>query len=248
MKHHEVKAVLEAQVYKGKIMQEVQEKVQLLSMTESPIMFLERCGRVCYKSEEKMTCKDPNCGIVDGLVFYCSECKERAEKFVKGIVKRGHESVIEHANATLLFITDRGMTHEQVRHRLCAYSQESTRYCNYGGKGIQVIQPDLSDAREKFVKAQDTWHEAMRNAENAYDALIEMGIKPQWARSVLPTCVKTEIVHTANFREWRHILNIRALNKGAHPQIRNLMKMALDVFMKSSAKPIFEDIAEQWEN
>lgn len=228
-------------------MQAIKESVKLLSMTENPIQLIERCGRVCYKSEEKMTCKDPNCGISEGgEVSYCSDCQERAEKFVKGIVKRGHESVIEHANATLLFITDRGMTHEQVRHRLCAYSQESTRYCNYGGKGIQVIEPDLSDAREKFGKAQDTWRQAMRDAEKAYDALIEMNIKPQWARSVLPTCLKTEIVHTANFREWRHILNIRALNKGAHPQIRNLMKMALDIFMKSEASPIFEDIAEQW--
>lgn len=161
---------------------------------------LEIAGRTAYKSEDKITLGS-------------------AERFVESILKRGHESVIEHFNITVKFITDRGVTHEIVRHRLVAYTQESTRYCNYKNKGMVFIQPvfwgDNGDA-------YDVWQEHMLDCETAYNTLIGFGATPQEARTVLPNSLKTEIVCTTNIREWRHILKLRTA-KTAHPQMRALM-------------------------
>jgi len=241
---------------KGEIkMQVVEQSAELLAMTPNPLLLIERGGRVCYKSEDKLECHNLGCCSIDRQTGKrlppCDDCMQRASKFVKGIIKRGHDSVLEHASATFLLITDRGMTHELVRHRICSFSQESTRFCNYGNKGgeISVIEPDLSEAREKYGKAQDLWRETMRKVEEAYLQMIEMKIAPQWARSVLPTCLKTEIATTANFREWRHMIGLRLNNKGgkAHPQIRALFRMILDELMQTEAAPIFEDIAKEAE-
>jgi thymidylate synthase (FAD) len=85
---------------------------QFVAMTPDPLKVIERAGRVCYKSEDRIT-------------------DESAEAFVRGIIKRGHDAVIEHATATFHIICDRGVSHETVRHRLASFCQESTRYCNY---------------------------------------------------------------------------------------------------------------------
>jgi thymidylate synthase (FAD) len=141
---------------------------------------------------------------------------------VRGLLKRGHESVIEHASATFWIRTDRGVTHELVRHRLASYSQESTRYCNYCGHGIEVIvPPGLSQ------KAHRAWRQSMEVAEQAYNAMIDDGMPPQLARSVLPNSLKTEIVTTMNFREWRHFLNLRLVGTTGkpHPQIQQIAGM-----------------------
>ena len=221
----------------------VPQSAELLTMTPHTMLLLERCGRVCYKSEERMGCEhatleDPEC---------CSECLRRATKFVQGIIKRGHESVLEHASATVLLVTDRGMTHEIVRHRLAAYSQESTRYVNYGNKGgeITVIQPNLSESEDEMV-ADKAWHHTVKCAENAYLGLVSGGVAPQHARAVLPTCLKTEIAVTANFRQWRHMMGLRLGNKAgkAHPQIRELFRMILAEFMETEAAPIFEEFID----
>jgi len=140
-------------------------------------------------------------------------------------IASGHHSVIEHASASFLFVCDRGVTHELVRHRLAAYSQESTRYCNYGkdkfGKEITVIEPP-----GLTVSQRGDWARAVREAEIGYLELLNNGCSPQIARSVLPNCLKTEIVTTCNLREWRHIFKLRT-SKAAHPQIREVMNMAL---------------------
>lgn len=164
---------------------------------------LERCGRVCYKSEDK---------IADGS----------AEKFLANIVKRGHEAVLEHFSFTVKFIVDRGVSHEIVRHRLASYCQESTRYCNYSkdgfGNEITVIEPVFFETDfDKWC----CWADACLAAERAYFKLIYSGCTPQEARSVLPTSLKTEVVMTANIREWRHFLRLRT-SKAAHPQIREV--------------------------
>ena len=152
---------------------------------------IERAGRTCYKSEDKITA-------------------DSARKFVAAIIKSGHESVIEHEKVTARIICDRGVTHEIVRHRIASYSQESTRYCNYGN---DKFGNELTFIKPCFWKEDDpkymTWKYAMKNAEQAYMDLIRLGATPQEARSVLPNSLKTEIVVTMNLREWRHFFKLR---------------------------------------
>jgi thymidylate synthase (FAD) len=158
----------------------------------------------------------------------------------------GHHAMLEHASASIKFICDRGVTHELVRHRLCAYAQESTRYCNYGaskfGNEITVIQPPGLD-QEHTDRRLHLWLDSMHKAEYTYLQMLEEGIPPQIARSVLPTCLKTEIVCTANLREWRHIFSLRLSNK-AHPQIKEIMRVAL-ALLKMECPTIFADINEE---
>jgi thymidylate synthase (FAD) len=183
---------------------------------------IERCGRVAYKSEDKIT-------------------EGSAEKFVRMIIKSGHESVIEHVSLTVKFICDRGVTHELVRHRICAFTQESTRYCNYSKNGLTVILPYFWQG-EAQLEQWNTWMVTTQAAEMAYDKLIHLGATPQEARSVLPNSTKTEIVVTANLREWRHILKLRCA-PAAHPQMRQLMIPLLKE-LKGFVPVIFDDIEE----
>jgi len=202
-------------------MRVVQQSAEVLAVSPEPLLLIERAGRTCYKSEDKIT-------------------EESAEKFVKMIMKRGHESVLEHGSATIKFITDRGVTHELVRHRIASFSQESTRFCNYGNSDeITVIEPlDLPTD-----KAWKRWSFACRSAEESYLAMLKEGASPQWARSILPNSLKTEIITTANFREWRHIFKLRFVGTAGapHPQIKELMGKALEQ-MKKNVPIIFDDI------
>ena len=183
---------------------------------------IEEAGRVCYKSEEKIT-------------------EDSAEKFVAGIIKRGHEAVLEHEAIRVKFIVDRGVSHEIVRHRLAAYCQESTRYCNYSkgkfGEEITVIEPCFWDKDSDLMK---DWRSAMRMAENHYLGLLHQGASPQEARSVLPNSLKTEVVMTANLREWRHFFKIRTA-PAAHPQMREVAIALLKEFQKL-VPVVFDDI------
>lgn len=187
---------------------------------------IEKAGRTCYKSEEKIT-------------------SDSAKDFVKRILASGHESVIEHEKLTVRVICDRGVTHEIVRHRIASYSQESTRYCNYSknsfGNEISVIEPCFwqSDSQEDKQKLA-AWKQAMEEAEKAYMKLIELGATAQEARSVLPNSLKTEIVMTMNLREWRHFFRLRTSN-AAHPQMREIARPMLDDF-KKRIPVIFDDI------
>ena len=199
-------------------------------VTDDPLRLIELCGRTCYKSEEKIT-------------------EFSSRKFVESILKRGHESVIEHSAMTVKFICDRGVSHELVRHRLCAFSQESTRYCNYKGGVTFVIPPWIFFASGEYNEQiedhslnlpEKTWFSAMIRAERNYKALINMSWSPQQARSVLPNSLKTEIVVTANFREWRHIFRLRC-SPAAHPQMREIM-IPLHKKCKELIPIIFDDI------
>ena len=183
---------------------------------------VEQAGRTCYKSEDKIT---------DGS----------AEKFVRNILKRGHEAVIEHGSITVRFTCDRGVSHEIVRHRLAAYCQESTRYCNYSKDGfggeITVIEPSWCSEGDP---AYDVWKKACLRAELAYFDLMTIGCSPQEARSVLPNSLKTEVVMTADLREWRHFLKLRCA-QAAHPDMRVLARQLLGV-LKMKYPVFFEDI------
>lgn len=183
---------------------------------------IEMCGRVCYKSEDRIT-------------------EDSAAKFISMILKSGHESVLEHEKITVRLICDRGVTHEIVRHRIASYSQESTRYCNYSkdkfGGEITFIRPFFwAEDDERF----ELWKSTMQDIENAYIKLLEMGAKPEEARSILPNSVKTEIVVTMNIREWRHFFRLRTSAK-AHPQMRELAIPLLREFQEKIPL-LFDDI------
>lgn len=186
---------------------------------------IELCGRVCYKSEGLMT-------------------EDSAERFVRGIIKRGHEAVLEHFSFSVRFIVDRGVSHEIVRHRLASYCQESTRYCNYSGdkfgNEIAVIKPYYL---EEGSVAFEEWKTACRRAEEAYTWLIQAGYSPQEARAVLPNSLKTELIMTANLREWRTVFRLRCSEK-AHPQMREVM-IPLLLKCNERAPVIFEDIVKE---
>jgi thymidylate synthase (FAD) len=221
---------------------------------------IEKAGRTCYKSEDKI---DPH----------------TAKAFIRKILKRGHESVIEHGAITVRFICDRGVTHELVRHRLAAYSQESTRYCDYAKPGSKpavtfVVPPWLDGsikrgAYKRFTDGESgeyvfvlldyvgstsesvlergsvdegswSWMNAMAQAAIHYTALRDSGWSPQQARSVLPNSLKTEIVMTANPREWRHVFHLRT-SGAAHPQMREVMIPLLGQFVRNWPV-LFEDL------
>jgi len=201
---------------------------------------IEYIGRKAHKSEDRITIDTTD---------------ESARKFIKMLLERGHLSVIEHVNISVEIISDRGVTHELVRHRLASYTQESTRFCNYYqekfGKEITVILPpwfdncydtehqtitELGSKNEAFL----IWQRSCALAERAYFDLLNYGLKPEQARAVLPTCLKTEIAATANLRGWRHIFTMRCA-KAAHPQMRQIMIPLLHEF-QARIPVIFDDI------
>lgn len=201
--------------------------VEIIDMKDYDEMVkkIEKIGRVCYKSESN---------ISDGS----------AERFISNILKRGHESVIEHESVTVRMICDRGITHEIVRHRIASYSQESTRYCNYAGDkfGNEITVIDIAGGfsydldNENDRKKYEAWMRAMQNAENSYFEMLELGATPQEARSVLPNSLKTEIVMTMNLRSWRNFFRLRC-DQHAHPQMREVANIALQIFKEKL--PIF---------
>lgn len=182
---------------------------------------IEKCGRICYRSEPT---GDPG-------------------DFVRRLIARGHESVLEHVSVTAYITCDRGVTHELVRHRVASYSQESTRYCNYGnGKfanEITVIKPLYLTPGSP---AWGEWEDACRYSECCYMRLLACGRTPQEARAVLPNSTAAKIAMTANLREWRHILKLRT-SKAAHPQMREIANMILSQ-MKEHVPVVFDDIKE----
>ena len=191
---------------------------------QTVLKHIELCGRVCYKSEDKIT-------------------DTSAAAFVAGIIKRGHEAVLEHFNITVKFICDRGVSHEIVRHRMASYCQESTRYCNYSKDGfggeITVIKPLFL---EVGTDGWEMWRDACAMAERFYFELLNFGCSPQEARAVLPNSLKTEVVMTANLREWRHFFKLRTA-PAAHPQMREVAIMLLQQ-MRVMLPGVFDDCPE----
>ena len=184
---------------------------------------IEWVGRTCYKSEDGIT-------------------EDSAEKFVAGLIRRGHEAILEHDSITVKFVVDRGISHEIVRHRLASFAQESTRYCNYSkekfGNEITVIKPFYLTGLD-----YDVWYDSMVCAEVDYFTLLNHGVAPEKARTVLPNSLKTEVVMTANLREWRHFFKLRAANTTgkAHPQMLEVTRPLLDK-LKQLIPVVFDDI------
>ena len=158
---------------------------------------------------------------------------------IRNIIKRGHESTLEHVSFGVRFICDRGVTHELVRHRHCSFSQESTRYVNYKNDDMEFIAPCWIDYTD-WDDCGYLWQKEMKSAEVAYKSLIRGGWSPQQARSVLPNSVKTEIVMTTNLRDWRHIFHLRC-DQSAHPQMRELM-IPLYNYLNRVCPTIFDSV------
>ena len=199
---------------------------------------IERVARVCYKSEDKIT--------PDG---------ESAKKLVGFLVKQGHEAMLEHSQLSVLFTCDRGVANELVRHRIASFAQESTRYCNYSkdkfGGELSFIRPyyiEVTDADKNATNTDYTpgslWVDSCECAEIIYKDMIALGMRPEQARCVLPLCLKTEIVVTANYREWRNIFKLRT-PVAAHPQMRELMCPLLKE-LQSKIPVVFDDIYTYW--
>jgi len=204
-----------------KYIEQTHEILTLLNV--EMLKLIERAGRVCYKSEDKIT-------------------ENSYLDFAKMIIKRQHLSVIEHVNVTVWFKTCRGVTHEMVRHRIASYSQESTRYCNYS-KGKYGGEITVIDHR-KYLNGQesvDIWLDAIEYVEKAYLKLIERGNSPQIARDVLPNVLKTEIEATMNLREWGHVFKLRT-SESAHPCMKDLMLPVLEEF-RAKLPVIFDDLS-----
>lgn len=198
----------------------VEPSAELIAITPRAEEAIEAAARTCYKSEAKMT-------------------PGSAGPFVRMLIERGHECPLEQADATFRIVCDRGVSHELVRHRLASYCQESTRYCDYSnerfGDEIRVIAPP-------GLENDVLWQGAISVAARCYRELRAKGIAPQIARSVLPTCLKTEIVVKANLREWRLILRSRT-SPAAHPQMREIAQKILDQ-LKFVCPNVFADIGK----
>lgn len=255
----------------------IDQSHEILAMHIDPEL-IELAGRTCYRSESKSECSippeefvwpvscPPESRAFGGEPQCTAKCPHHSSnQFVAMLMRRGHESVLEHSLLTVRFITNRGVTHEIVRHRLASFSQESTRYVNYEKKGVVFIRPSWAKADVIGSWPLDTdewsssrlapfnqlhssgfypeWHWlfAMNYAEEAYLDLLRNGLRPEQARGVLPNDLKTEIVVSANAREWRHIFKLRTA-KAAHPDMRALMIPLLRELQQSKAAVLFNDI------
>lgn len=187
----------------------------MTKITGDELKTIEYIGRTCYKSRDKIT-------------------DDSTKTFIKRLIRNGHESVLEHSLLTVRFICDRATSHELTRHRLASYSQESTRYCAYDDE-ICVIAP-----MNEHEKGYYEFVTSMEQAEHCYQTLKENGHPNDVARAVLPNALKTEIVTSTNYREWRHILKLRTQDK-AHYQIRNLMRRLLEE-LQERIPIVFDDI------
>ena len=175
---------------------------------------IEFCGRVCYKSEYRMTLGS-------------------AEKFVRALIRSGHESVLEHYSFSVRFLVSRATANEIVRHRIASYSQESTRFCNYKDRDIEIVIPENMNDYYNYE-----W--ICEKAVEAYNELLENGYKPEIARGILPLDLKTELIMTANLREWRHFLKLRC-DSHAHPEMRRVTIPLLDE-LHELIPVVFDDI------
>ena len=199
----------------------------LTPITGMELERIERAGRTCYKSEAKMT-------------------DDSAKRFVAMLIRNKHEAMLEHSYLSVKFICDRGISHEIVRHRHFSFAQESTRYCNYekNDEMLFIMPPFIIDGN-RFSKA-DVWITAMKETASAYEYLIQMGCKPEEARSVLPNSLKTELVVSGNYREWRHFFKLRATKEAGtpHPQMVQIAVPLLEE-LHTKIPVVFDDIYEK---
>lgn len=227
----------------------VEQQVKLLTSPEAiknMVLTCEYAARTCYNSTDRQTGNF-----------------EDAVKFLRGLLDKHHESVIEHSAISFELITNIGVSREFERHRFAtigfesdccpSFSERSTRYCNYSKnskypEGIEFCfnKEDAITIREKYLEAPDIWpnviYDDIKKSEVDYKHLINnCGMKAQFARHLLPLCTKTVFISTCNLREWRHIIKMRTSN-AAHPDIRELIGMVYDEFVKLGLESLFKDV------
>lgn len=198
-----------------------------LSPEICPVRLVEEAARTCYQSEVKSDAS-----------------QEDRKNFIRRLIRNGHTAMIEFASVGFRIITDRGVTHELVRHRIASWAQESTRYCNYGGKPIQFVKPVQLKTREETNMPDPAfvaWYNSVSHAENAYNLMLEAGCTPQVARSVLPNSLKTEICMQMNMRSFRNFVTLRTA-KSAHPDMQHVAGLCVDLLRDTDYFVFIEDL------
>ena len=194
------------------------EKVDGLKIMKN----IERACRTCYRSEGKIS-------------------EESYKTLLNNCITRGHESVLEHEKITIRMFCDIVVYKDLTRHRIASFSIESTRYCNYGkdkfNNEIKFIKPcNMEGGTELYTK----WENTCKEIEKNYIEMSKLGALPDQLRMILPHSTAAEVTMTANIREWKHILNLRA-SSHTHPSIRQLM-IPLLLHFKEIMPEIFEDV------
>ena len=179
---------------------------------------LEGIGRVCYRSEDKIRW-------------------DSADKFVRNLIRRGHESVLEHVSVTANLVVDRAVAQEITRHRIGSYTHESTRYVKYNDIEV-IMDKDLFDTNYMYLLGDQV----------AYNDMIANGVRPEIARDVLPICLASRLVVTYNLRQWRHFFKLRYVGSTGrpHPKIKHIAGLLLGQF-KKELPVIFEDFPVEGE-
>ena len=191
-------------------------KVELLFINPNAEKLIENAGRTSYLSFNK-------------------QGKKTEKAFIRMLIKNGHYSVLEHAYATFRISgVSRAFTHQLVRHRLCSYTQQSQRYVDE--KNYDYIEPESIKLNEK---AHSIFNNFIEESKNVYLELQKLGIKNEDARFVLPNAVESQIVVSANLREWRHIIRLRS-SSDAQWEIRNVVIEMLKI-LKEQTPTVFED-------
>ena len=184
-------------------------EVELLSHTPDPERLIERAARTCYDTTHRMSSSD-------------------TRAFLKKLYEAGHHSVFEHASATFRVRgVSRACSHQLVRHRLASYSQRSQRYVREKEPAF-VTPPSV---RKAGREAEGRYAKSMRAAWDAYLELMSLGVPGEDARYALPNACATEIVMSANFREWLHVLEQR-LAPDAQWEIAELCGVIHDKLME----------------
>jgi thymidylate synthase (FAD) len=192
-------------------------KIELLAITQDAEKLIESAGRTAYKSEKRIT-------------------DDSAATFIAMLVRRGHTSVLEHASATFRISgVSRAFSHQLVRHRIASYTQKSQRYVSEKEFNYVIPESIKNDGR-----ALESFLNCMELIASSYEYLQALGIKNEDARFVLPNACETEIVITANFRVWRHIIELR-VDKAAQWEIRDVCMEILKV-LKEKAPSCFGDL------
>jgi thymidylate synthase (FAD) len=248
----------------------IDQSYEIINLPKNSLELIEAAGRTCYKSEDKIGCTLDECKVpLERRKFkwyiepdkgmsrkqICTGCPyHSSHKFTKMLIDRGHHAMLEFGDITVRFVTNRGVTHELVRHRLFSFAQESTRYVRYDGQ-MEFIQPvwvkpaymndTYTAANLVHCSPQDPVHvfiAACIKAEMAYLDLLALDWRPEQAREILPNSLKTEIVVKGNIRQFRHMFQLR-ISKKAHPQIRHLM-LPLLAELQSRVPMVFDDIGD----
>ena len=203
-------------------------KVEVLTPLDGDAILkhLELCARNCYIH------------IVWQMMW---KGADSARQMVRKLLELGHEAMIEHYNLTVKLTCDMGVYKDLTRHRHVSYAIESTRYCNYSkgkfGNELTVMKPcHIKEGTPEY----QIWLSTMETIEKNYNAMAELGCKPDQLRMLLPHSIKADVIMTANLREWRHIFKLRCA-PAAHPTVQEVMKMLLGT-LKREIPVIFDDI------